>query len=139
MNASIKWPAPYRRLRPLSSRIRTWVQNVSCDALNQISRIHYKDPTRKIGILDYIRWSLEKPFSWLFGAAFRGSDEELQSVIDGEVPVYAMSGRQIAFLNSNNTKFDLECIECGHLQYPNWRVGRDCEICAGNVYPLRKS
>jgi hypothetical protein len=84
-------------MKRINQRLRTLVINVTVTLMNLNSRIHYADLSHDIGWRDHLRWWIEGHLFTVFSWAYQGSDEELQSVVDDEIPKKHWNARQRAF------------------------------------------
>lgn len=101
--------------------------------LNLIAKIHYADSSRALGWRDHLRWFLEGMVSRVFSWLWDGSDEEIEAVYLGEVPLEYMSARQRAVLNLPRSHYGAHCF-CGWEGF--WSDCRvdDCPECGKGVY-----
>ena len=76
--------------------------NATCALLNLNSRLSYADPSHKIGWRDHVRWWIERQLSSVFRWAYAGSGEEINAVINDEVPDRYMTDRQRSYAASLN-------------------------------------
>lgn len=91
----------------LVQRCRTALINACCTLMNLNSRLCYADLDHEIGWRDHVRWWIERRLSAVFCWAFSGSDEELEAVINDEVPERYMSDRQRDYAASLNAAGEL--------------------------------
>ena len=120
--------------RPLNQRFRSLVIDKSAGLMNLVGKIGYADIYHPVGLRDHLRWFLEDPLTRIFNAAYDGSDEEIQAVYDGELPLLHMTPRQRALLDLPRDKYDARCVHC------NWTGNLSacpldlCPHCANAVY-----
>ena len=84
-------------MKRINQRLRTLVINVTVKLMNLNSRIHYAGIFHDIGWRDHLRWWIEGHLTTVFCWAYEGSDEELQAVVDDEIPEEHWNARQRAF------------------------------------------
>ena len=84
----------------MNQRFKSFVVNQIARSLNWVSdNVSYKDPEHGIGWKDHLRWFAEGILDEIFHWAYQGSDEELLSVDNDEIPVEYMSPRQFDYYN----------------------------------------
>lgn len=98
--------------RPLKQRFRSLVIDKSAGLMNLVGKIVYADLYHPVGWRDHLRWFLDNQLTRIFNAAYDGSDEEIQAVYDGELPLLYMSPRQRALLDRPRDKYDASCVHC---------------------------
>lgn len=109
----------------LSQRFRSFVISVTARMLNWNSE-HVR--------CDRLRWWIEDRLQAVFSLSYAGSDEELQSVYDNEIPPKHMSARQRALLDLPRDQYGAECIDCGWAGQLSEAVNDDCPVCGHAVW-----
>lgn len=84
-------------MKSIVQQFRTVVISATVTLMNLNSRICYADMNHDIGWRDHLRWWIEARLDTVFGWAYEGSDEELQSVLLDEIPWEHMSERQLNY------------------------------------------
>lgn len=127
--ASAKW------LHRLAQRVRSWTIEGTAWLMNLVGRIYYTDEAHGIGWRDHLRWWLEGKLDIVFGWAWNGSDEEIEAVINGEVPLEYMSARQRTVLTKPRSDYGAHCCNCAWDGWWNECQGdHDCPNCGEGVY-----
>jgi hypothetical protein len=109
-------------------KLRSFVMDLSCGASEWINLRLLVLPSSSLRFS--FGWWFEKQFMTLFGIAYRGSEEELDAVENGEIPRKYMSQRQREFSYQaarEGILFDeVTCLDCGELLL----VSDEIDICA---------
>lgn len=116
--------------------LRSWSIGAVCRAMNWLDEhLVYPDPSAPIGMRDRIRWRLESYLSSAFAWLYAGSDEEIRSVYDGEIPIKYMNARQIAVLTLPRVYYGVHCTDCGWVGlWSQCEEDHNCPRCAGTVW-----
>jgi hypothetical protein len=107
-----------------------------CSAMNWVSdHVAYPDPSAPIGMRDRIRWRLESYLSTAFAWLYAGSDEEIRSVYNSEIPIKHMNARQRAVLTLPRAYYGVHCTDCGwEGLWSQCREDHKCPRCPGTVW-----
>jgi hypothetical protein len=129
-------------LHRLAQRVRSRAIGQTVSLMNLVGKIHYADPAHEIGWRDNLRWWLEGKLSVVFGWVWDGSDEEIEAVINGEVPLEYMSARQRVVLTRPRSEYGAHCCRCAWVGWWDECNGdHDCPKCGKGVYldPLNQT
>lgn len=111
---------------------RTWADDVREHAATLAIRcMRFTDWLAKWEWLDALRWWIEGVLESLFSAWFEGSPEELEMVINGEIPLHGVCDR----LRSRIVGFDdteWQCLHCCGVCCAWEAVNDHCPDCGEN-------
>ena len=122
--------------RPFKQRVRTFVQGIGIDIGAWAFDHLHTCPITPICWRDRLRWLLEGIGDAIFCVAYEGSDEEIDAVAYGEIPLHVMNDRQREELaRYDPTSWPFSCCAPSCRWTGNLTETRDdhCPRCGGSV------
>ena len=120
--------------RKIIQRWRSFVMSQTAGLMNWNSELFAPKNTHgQIEWRDHVRWWIEGKLETVFSWAYDGSDEEIEQVFSGEMPLDCMNDRQRAAMPPR-IELGAHCVHCrwdGWLEECN---GDFCPVCGEGVY-----
>lgn len=124
---------PKTILQRLLQPLRTLTINITIRLMNLIYDLQ-SDANEPLGLRDLILLWIDDRLLSLFNFAYDGSDQEIQAVRDSEIPISAMSQRQLDSIETSELFRNVHCPNCRWTGTWPALHSKRCPTCKSSVY-----